>query len=387
MTRVLPRACIVGVALAVAFVAPAGAHERDGDGGVKVVAKGLDNPRGLGVGADGALYVTESGRGGSGPCIVGDLGDQRCFGTTGALTRVDPWHGKQTRILSGLPSLAAPDGSQAMGPADVASESRSPAYLIIGLGADPAVRAKLPHKARAMAQLSRITRFGKVEPVADLGAFEAANDPDKSQPRSDPAAGTVASNPSQLATDHYGNAVVADSAGNDVLTIKDGKVSLLAVIPFLTIPADPVAAMAAHHPAQIVESVPTSVVRGPDGAFYVGQLTGEPFPEGAASVWRIKPGRPPQQYATGFTQITDLAFGRDGSLYVLEFAKKSMLAGPSPGALIRVKKNGKRQELAPGALQQATGLALDKDHAYVSTNGLGAPGAGKVLRVRLRGDD
>jgi len=42
---------------------------KGGSGGLTVVADGLDNPRGIGFGPDGALYVAESGSGGSGPCI------------------------------------------------------------------------------------------------------------------------------------------------------------------------------------------------------------------------------------------------------------------------------------------------------------------------------
>ena len=38
-----------------------------GSGGLKVVAEGLNNPRGIGIGPDGALYVAESGTGGTGP--------------------------------------------------------------------------------------------------------------------------------------------------------------------------------------------------------------------------------------------------------------------------------------------------------------------------------
>jgi glucose/arabinose dehydrogenase len=34
-----------------------------------VVMSGLDNPRGLAFGPDGALYVAEAGRGGPGPCV------------------------------------------------------------------------------------------------------------------------------------------------------------------------------------------------------------------------------------------------------------------------------------------------------------------------------
>ena len=41
-----------------------GAHGASGGGGgLKVVAEGLDNPRGIGFGPDGALYVAESGVG------------------------------------------------------------------------------------------------------------------------------------------------------------------------------------------------------------------------------------------------------------------------------------------------------------------------------------
>ena len=36
-----------------------------------------------------------------------------------------------------------------------------------------------------------------------------------------------------------------------------------------------------------MQSVPTSIVKGPDGAYYVGELTGFPFQVGAARVWRL----------------------------------------------------------------------------------------------------
>ena len=100
----------------------------------EVVAKGLDNPRGLDVAGDN-LYVAEAGRGGPGACVPGPSGGPVCLGSTGAVTAVSLWGAGQHRIVSGLPSLAAqPTGSEANGPSDV-SFGRRGLYLSIGGGA------------------------------------------------------------------------------------------------------------------------------------------------------------------------------------------------------------------------------------------------------------
>jgi hypothetical protein len=70
---------------------------------ITVVMGGLDNPRGLAFGPEGALYVVEAGRGGTGPCMM-LRGRLRCYGATGAITRL--WRGAQERIAIGLPSYA-----------------------------------------------------------------------------------------------------------------------------------------------------------------------------------------------------------------------------------------------------------------------------------------
>src|SRR5262245_16966758 len=81
---------------------------------LKVIAKGLDNQRGLAFGSDGALYVAEAGRGGSVTCTPFELfGDQMCFGQSGAVTRIS--NGTQQRIVKDLRSFAHHDGSFAFG--------------------------------------------------------------------------------------------------------------------------------------------------------------------------------------------------------------------------------------------------------------------------------
>ena len=54
---------------------------------------------------------------------------------------------------------------------------------------------------------------------------------------------------------------------------------------------------------------------GPDGAYYISQLTGFPFEKGDANIWRVVPGQAATVYASGLTNLTDLAFAPDGSLY------------------------------------------------------------------------
>ena len=81
-----------------------------------------------------------------------------------------------------------------------------------------------------------------------------------------------------------------------------------------------------------MQAVPTTVaVRPKDPNVYVGQLTGFPFPPGAATVWGIKPDGTTFAYATGFTNIVDIAWGPKGSLYVLEITRNGLLSDDPTG--------------------------------------------------------
>jgi len=336
---------------------------------VTVVASGLDNPRGLGFAPDGALYVAEAGKGGAGPCFQGPEGPA-CFGASGAVTAVR--HGHQSRVLSGLPSYAGEGGASAIGPSDVAFNGLGGMYLAVGLGANPALRQEVP----ALAEMARLLRAnparGTTRVVADLGDFEAAANPDGGLPDTNPN--------SVLAG--IGSRVVADAGGNSLLRVSpNGQISVLAVLPDRLVDAPPFLGLPPGTKIPM-QAVPTSVVRGPDGAYYVGQLTGFPFPVGAARVYRVVPGHAPQVVADGFTNIIDLAFGHDGRLYVLEIAHNGLLSGDPTGALIRVGRDGSHRTVLSDGLVMPGGLALRGDAAYVSNCGVCA-GNGTVLRVAL----
>jgi hypothetical protein len=349
-----------------------------------VVATGLDNPRQLSFDGDD-LYVAEAGTGGDLACREGPEGGEVCMGESGSVTKVDSWG--QRRVVTGLPSIAAPDGSAAIGPGDVAVDHGRYAVLI-GLGADPALREDpaVPEFAATFGTLLGGKLWGgrghwkKRHPVhddqprvlADVAAHESSDNPDGAQ---------VDSNPVGLWRGHHGW-VVADAGGNDVVHVgRWGEVSTLGVLPTRLVPPPPFLP-----PGDIpMDAVPTSAVPGPDGALYVSQLTGFPFPAGGANIWRLVPGQEPTVYAAGLTNVTDLGWYR-GSLYAVQLADDGLLAVPEGqpplGSLVRVSTTGSHETVAD-ALVAPYGLALTRRSAYVTTCSV-CPGAGEVVRVPLR---
>jgi sugar lactone lactonase YvrE len=350
------------------------------DPAVTRVMTGLDNPRGLAFGPQGALYVAEAGRGGLGLedpfCFAGALGAMRCYGPTGAVSRF--WHGDQEQVVSGLPSQArASDGNNANGPADIAMLGLGSAYVTLGLFQPVALRDQHPQLA-GLGRLAQFEPSGEWRFVADIGAYEAANNPD---------GGLVDSNPYGLLAEPGGH-VLTDASGNALLRVDaNGAISTLAV--FQSRRTDP---------PRSTDSVPTSVAIGPDGAYYVGELSGAPYDVGSANVYRVVPGEPARLLRTddaclgGFSFVIDLAFDEAGALYVLQFATD---AGPSgPGVLIRVTPDqsepggtcaqyraGTRTTVV-GGLIQPTSVAVGPDGAfYISDHGNSA-GVGEVLRVQ-----
>ena len=349
---------------------------------VDVVASGLDSPRHLAFGSRGDLFVAESGRGGSGPCFIGGEGPA-CMGATGAVTKIDRW-GRQSRIAEGLASYAnTPDNTNAIGPHGITVLGADRVFVTNGGPTEPkdATGATISRDTLAaqnpaadlFGRLLLIKHHGQIRKVADLWAFERDVNPDAAV--GNPA---VDSNPVDVLFDR-GHFVVADAGGNAIDVVDHrGRISNLAVFANRLVP-NPFGG-----PDIPMQAVPTSVVEGPDHQYYVSQLTGFPFPPGAANVYRLNPRTGAVTvFASGFTNIMDLAFGRNGTLYVLEIDHDGLLGGSTDGGLFAVSRDGAKRQitLPPGTLTMPGGIAVGRDGLYV-TNNAGSPGGGQVLRIR-----
>jgi hypothetical protein len=321
---------------------------------VEVVMRNLDNPRGLALGPEGGLYVVEAGRGGSGPCQT-LRGALQCYGPTGAVSRF--WGGNQERVVTGLPSQVDPTG-QAVGPQDISFQGRGGAYITVGFGGNPALRSGFGPDGAVFGTLVHAPASGKWKVIADISDYET---------QANPAGGPIDSNPFGIDAQPAGR-VMTDAGGNDLLHISaNGKISTLATFP--------------SRPNRPTDSVPTGFTVGPDGAYYVGELSGAPFTAGVARVYRVVPGSAPQILLEGFKAILDLSFGPDGSLYVVEFSQGPAPGLAAPGRLIRVLPDGTRQVVLDG-LDHPTSVLVDPDDGtiYVTNRGTSV-GNGEVLKV------
>lgn len=370
---------LVAATLAAALAAALVPGITAADSTVTVVASGLNNPRGIALAPNGQIYVAEAGLGGSGPCVDGPEG-QACFGTTGAIARV--WPGGVKRVVTGLPSLAGTDGSSAGGPHKISFNGRGNLLLTIGLGGDPAAREQFGAAGARLGTLVRVSLdSGKTRRLADLAGYEAANNPDQGDPGSE-----VDSNPYGILA-VPGGVYSTDAGGNDLLfTDRAGRTHTVAVFHATMVDAPPFLGLPPG--TQIpMQAVPTGVARGADGALYVSQLTGFPFPVGGSTIWRVRPGQAPEPFVTGFTNVVDIASDRAGNLYVVEIAKNGLLsvfAGGQPpfGRLVKVAPDGTQTVLLDGPDFLAPGgVAVARDGSIYVTAGSVFPGGGQVLRI------
>jgi hypothetical protein len=345
-----------------------------------VVAGHLNNPRGLSPAPGGGLYLAEAGSGGD-VCVGGGPEGETCVGLTGSFDLVST--GGVKRLVTGLVSGSGAGGVAAEGPVSVSRGPDGKFYGQFGLSSHavpPAGAVPANLRDAALAQLGHLWLVkpgGSVRNVSDVGDQDwtwtstrislAPNDFPDANPNAVLYSG--------------GHRYVVDAGANTLTEVKrNGAVNVLAFFP---VPAG----------AQS-DAVPTCVARGPDGAFYVGELLGGFYSPGHARVWRVVPGHAPTVWATGLTTVQGCGFGQDGAFYATEFETAGLNEGPTAdpaGDVVRIDQHGNRTHLGVGKLFFPSGFAAGSDGAiYVSNcsiapaTGMGpqlCPAGGQVVRI------
>jgi hypothetical protein len=114
----------------------------------------------------------------------------------------------------------------------------------------------------------------------------------------------------------------------------------------------------------------------------VAELTGFPFPVGAARVYRVPAnGGTPVVLSNGFTNIIDIAVDATGAGYVLEHDVDGILGPGTAGRLIRVSASGAQTVLTNANLTKPGGVAIGPDGAIYVTNNSISAGGGEVIRL------
>jgi len=354
---------------------------------IQVVASGLNAPRGILYDADqNRVLVAEPGLWflappGYAPCAPAERGLPFCLGNSGSVFQYSVATGTSQRIVTGLPSASLQiDGLPVViGLHDLTMKpGDSKITAVFGTLGNKAYRTALGPGAALLGQAVTINQSGKVTPFADLLNFINTIYPNM---EGDPYSVILGSYGTMVANagGHVENGV---SKGNDLLRVtSNGTISEVAQFPAHP-PANPETCSAA-----LINTVPTSVAQGPDGAFYVGELSGAPFCPGEARVWRVVPGQSAAIFATGFHTIIDLTFDEQGRMLVLQTA-------PDPfdpageGTLVRIEPNGQRTELfgaGDGVLDPGGVAVAGNGVFYVTTEIASCCSIGQLLKITVTG--
>lgn len=319
---------------------------------VSFYASDLYNPKVMAFGPDGTLYVAESGPPGNVTVPLPlNFGGSGPIGTRAAVAKIPPGGGRARDFVSGLPNIGLYGGVEMLGAAAVTF-----------------YRGKLYEVAAGhmtvSPKLSQITPDGKLRTVADVGKF---NDDHPPPPENGDAV-------------PFGNPYDMVALGNH-LYISDGNYNTI-------IEATPATGalrlLTTFHP----DPTTVGMAVAPDGKkIYVAQYGNAPYLPGTGYLDTFTPdGKVTKGAIKGLTTPIDVAFAKDGTMYVLQYAAKfnakKLRYVANTGGLFRIDKDGSKHAIITN-LMFPTAMTFGPDGAiYVSDFGNEANfGEGVILRV------
>jgi sugar lactone lactonase YvrE len=341
-----------------------------------VVPGGLDNPRALSFDWKGDLFVAEAGHGsepaGSFCPVKGPTGETECVGFTSGVSKIEPG-GTPHRVLTGKVSIADEHGGGATGVDGVSVHEG--ALFAVETGSPDIVPPTFKGEAAEEAKEQLGALFEGPRIVANVGHFDFRwSGEHKSLVEEETPEGKRSQFPDAnpyavLATDS--GEWVIDAASNTLDWVsRRGEVKVVEFFP--------------NPPLR--DAVPTCVSRGPDGALYVGELTGVGNGPGKSVVWRVEQGEEPQVWATGLTAVTGCGWDADGEFYAVEFSTLGWETfKPETGALVQVPPHSTSPVTVVSKLSFPNGFASREDSVYVSNWSVapakGGPASGQILKI------
>ncbi|GAB1422633.1 hypothetical protein MASR2M15_28700 [Anaerolineales bacterium] len=333
--------------------------------GGEIILSGLSVPIGVHVDHEGNVWVLDSGFGGSKTIdFINPMSfaqEEATFGHTAQLVKLAPNDKWPKREF--LPSIQV--GPDMIGGARVVGLN-GVLYLSYGQWFEGNM-GEIPPLFGSIVKYED----GEFSVVADLWAYEEANNPDGTD--------LVDSHPYGLAVGPDGMLYVTDAAANDLLRVdpSTGLIETVAVFDGIESPTP------TDHRGGAYESdpVPTGITIDADGTMYVSLLTGFPFVEGSAKVLKVSPDGEVSEFASGLSMLSDITRGPDGYLYATQFAVVNELEKPAynSGAIIRIMEDGSWEVMVAG-LPFPTGIAFSADgNAYVTVSAAILAGNGRLI--------